>query len=134
MMRNLSDHIAVELSLTASQVTSHLYKLLLYKSGGFFKKHRDTEKANGMFGTLVVQLPSVYSGGFFVVSHAQENKTFDLGSNGPSAYACHFVAHYADCEHEIKPVEAGYRLALVYCRKFQAPRQLAIASAHLDDY
>ena len=26
----------------------------------------------------------------------------------------HYTAHYADLEHEIKPVTSGYRLALVY--------------------
>ena len=26
----------------------------------------------------------------------------------------HFTAHYADLEHEIKPVTSGYRLAFVY--------------------
>jgi len=34
-------------------VEAHLYKLLLYEQGGFFKPHRDTEKEPGMFGTLV---------------------------------------------------------------------------------
>ena len=39
------------------------YKLLLYEEGAFFKAHRDTEKVSGMFGTLVVCLPSVHTGG-----------------------------------------------------------------------
>ncbi len=26
----------------------------------------------------------------------------------------HFTAHFADVEHEIKPVESGYRLVLIY--------------------
>ena len=36
-----------------SAVEAHLYKLLLYEPGGFFKSHRDTEKEPGMFGTMV---------------------------------------------------------------------------------
>jgi hypothetical protein len=31
--------------------------------------HRDTEKEEGMFGTLVIQLPSVFSGGAMSFAH-----------------------------------------------------------------
>ena len=31
-----------------------------------------------------------------------------------SAFLSHFVAHYADIEHEILEVKSGYRLALIY--------------------
>lgn len=39
-------------------VTAELYKLLVYDRGGFFLGHRDTEKTNGMFATLVLTFPS----------------------------------------------------------------------------
>ena len=41
--------------------------MLLYKKGGHFVKHTDRKKEDYMFGTLVVQLPSEYTGGEFVV-------------------------------------------------------------------
>ena len=44
-------------------VSAELYKLLVYDTGSFFLAHRDTEKADGMFGTLVVVLPSAHRGG-----------------------------------------------------------------------
>ena len=50
--------------------TARLYKLLIYEQGGFFAPHRDSEKEDGMFGTLVVVLPSQYTGGSLVVEHA----------------------------------------------------------------
>ena len=31
--------------------------------------HRDTEKCDGMFGTLIIQLPSNYEGGQLIVHH-----------------------------------------------------------------
>ena len=31
-----------------------LYKLLVYDPGSFFVNHRDTEKAAGMFATLII--------------------------------------------------------------------------------
>ena len=40
-------------------VSARLYKLLLYEPGDFFARHRDTERMNGMFGTLVIELPCV---------------------------------------------------------------------------
>ena len=43
-------------TLKKTNYIRELYKLLLYKTGGHFKAHRDTEKAEGMFGTLIVQL------------------------------------------------------------------------------
>src|SRR5258708_39671478 len=45
-----------------ASVSAELYKVLVYDRGGFFLAHRDTEKADGMFGTLVVTLPSQYHG------------------------------------------------------------------------
>ena len=39
------------------------YKFLLYKPGGHFKMHRDTEKEDRMFATMVVQLPFIHEGG-----------------------------------------------------------------------
>jgi hypothetical protein len=46
-----------------ASVSAELYKLLVYERGGFFLPHRDTEKSAGMFGTLVLTLPSAYRGG-----------------------------------------------------------------------
>ena len=39
------------------------YKLLIYEQGSFFIPHRDSEKVDGMFATLVVCLPSRHQGG-----------------------------------------------------------------------
>ena len=75
--------------------------------------HRDTEKVDGMFGTLVIQLPSDYSGGELIVKHRGEEKVFSFsGLQGSTNF--HIAAFYADCQHEIKKVTAGNRLCLVY--------------------
>ena len=42
------------LGCSGMRVSANLYKLLVYETGGLFRPHRDTEKADGMFGTLVV--------------------------------------------------------------------------------
>ncbi len=53
------------LGLRPGLVSSELYKLLLYEEGGHFKLHRDSEKVQGMFATLVVQLPTTFKGGAY---------------------------------------------------------------------
>ena len=66
-----------------------------------------------MFGTLIVQLPSDYSGGQLVISHGGKEKVFDFsGMKGCTNY--HYAAFYADCQHELKKISKGYRLCLVY--------------------
>lgn len=93
-------------------VSAELYKLLVYDTGGFFLAHRDTEKAGGMFGTLVVVLPSAHCGGELVIRPAGREATADI--SGAEVSEVSFVAFYADCEHEVRRITEGYRVCLVY--------------------
>jgi 2OG-Fe(II) oxygenase superfamily len=86
--------------------------LLLYESGGHFTPHRDTEKEDGMFGTLVIQLPSIFTGGDFSVQHEGESKTFALSEKCDEELK--YIAFYADCLHELHAVTSGVRICLVY--------------------
>ena len=94
------------------QVSAELYKLLLYEEGSFFISHRDSEKRDGMFATLIISLPSVCAGGELVVSHNGREARLDLAVSDPSEVA--FAAFYADCPHEVLPVVSGYKLSLIY--------------------
>ena len=93
-------------------VSAELYKLLVYDPGGFFLAHRDTEKTDGMFGTLVVVLPSAHRGGELLLRHAGREVAVDLSSAEVSEVR--FAAFYADCEHEVRPITAGHRVCLVF--------------------
>jgi len=93
-------------------VSAELYKLLIYDKGSFFVSHRDTEKAPGMFATLVLALPSLSSGGELVVRHKEREARLDLANDDPSEIA--FAAFYADCVHEVLPITAGCRATLIY--------------------
>lgn len=93
-------------------IRAELYKLLVYDAGSFFVPHRDTEKAPGMFATLVVVLPSDYSCGELLIRHQAQAVSLDLQGTEPSELA--YAAFYADCVHEMRPVTQGYRLTLVY--------------------
>ena len=93
-------------------IKPNLYKVLLYEEGGHFKPHRDTEKEEGMFASLVVQLPSSFKGGDIRVSHQGKTMTFEssVGCNQLLKYS----AFYSDCMHELLPVTEGWRMCLVY--------------------
>ena len=93
-------------------VSAELYKLLVYDPGSFFVRHRDTEKASGMFATLVLVLPSICTGGELMVRHREREVQLDLRCPEPSDVA--FAAFYADCVHEVRPIATGCRLALIY--------------------
>ena len=95
-----------------AKITAELYKLLIYDQGAFFKSHRDTEKTEGMFGTLVISLPSLHQGGELIIRHAGREVVVDLASNEISELK--WTAFYADCEHEVRPVTAGHRVCLIF--------------------
>ncbi|MEX2496434.1 MAG: 2OG-Fe(II) oxygenase [Woeseia sp.] len=117
-----------------ADVAAELYKLLLYDEGAFFKAHRDTEKADGMFGTLLIVLPSPHTGSELVLRHAGREVTLDLSDGDVSELR--FAAFYADCEHEVLPVREGNRLCLVYNlvqkRKRKARKSAALAAPIYD--
>src|SRR5271156_641312 len=102
----------LQLSGGLENMTAELYKLLVYEEGAFFKPHQDSEKTPGMFGTLVVCLPSSHQGGDVVLSHNQEKYEFKTSLH--SDFGMSFAAWYSDVLHEVKPVISGYRLVLTY--------------------
>ncbi|PRW20980.1 hypothetical protein C2E21_8410 [Chlorella sorokiniana] len=95
-----------------AEVEAQLHKLLIYEPGSFFKPHRDSEKADGMFATLSILLPSVYEGGELQIRHNQWQAELDLAEE--SAQGACFTAFYADCEHEVLPLRSGHRVVLTY--------------------
>ncbi len=107
-----ADQIGKDLGLSGCKIGFEQYKLLVYEEGSFFASHRDTEKIPNMFATLVVNLPSEHEGGELIISHAGQSQSYSFADS--SLFEPSFVAFYADCYHEVKPITAGYRLCLVY--------------------
>ena len=110
---DLGISITAASAASRNDVEARLYKLLVYETGGFFRPHRDSEKEDGMFGTLVVLLPANYTGGELVVEHAGQRRTIDC-SVGEKWRGFSYAAFYADCKHEIRRVASGYRVALTF--------------------
>lgn len=92
-----------------TKLRAALHAMLVYGKGQFFLPHQDSEKDDAMVGTLVVSLPSVHTGGELVVEHRGESVTYRASKQQLS-----FVAFYADCRHEVKPVKSGYRVTLTF--------------------
>jgi len=105
--------IKPQLGIEEAEVAASLYKMLIYEKGDFFLSHRDSEKEKGMFGTLIIGLPSKHSGGELLVRFDGEETSISF-EEPCSEYKISYVAFYADCEHEIKPLTEGYRVCLVY--------------------
>ncbi|MEC3957611.1 2OG-Fe(II) oxygenase [Nocardia sp. CDC153] len=109
-LRPMLDTLGAELGLASGcELSAELHSMLVYEPGQFFQRHQDSEKADGMIGTLVVTLPSTFTGGELVIEQ-QGKKITDQGS--PRELS--FVAFYGDCAHEVLPVTDGFRITLTY--------------------
>ena len=102
------DDVRDELGLPPTRkLRAELHAMLVYGKGQFFLPHQDSEKDDAMVGTLVVSLPSAHTGGELVVEHGGQSVTYRVPREELS-----FVAFYADCRHEVKPLKSGYRVTL----------------------
>ncbi|HTE23631.1 2OG-Fe(II) oxygenase [Flavitalea sp.] len=107
------EKVKPDLGIQDGKVVANLYKLLIYEKGDFFLAHKDSEKEAGMFGTLIIGLPSKHEGGELQVQFDGNTRSFEF-SQSTNQYQIPFVAFYADCEHEVKPLRSGHRICLVY--------------------
>lgn len=93
-----------------ARLRAELHALLVYGPDQFFAPHQDSEKDDEMVATLVVSLPSVHTGGELVVSHGGESREYRHADRN----AIGFVAFYADCVHQVRPVRSGRRVTLTF--------------------
>ena len=90
-------------------MAADFHSMLLHAPGQFFAPHQDSEKADSMIGTLAVTLPSASKDGVLAVEHGGRTETYRSSKD-----ALTFVAFYADCLHQVRPVTSGYRIVLTY--------------------
>ncbi len=112
--RDALTQIARDLGLGCNDVLeARLQDMLLYEPGQFFKAHQDSEKDDEMIGTLVVGLPTVapHTGGASVMQHSGHCETFRAKQTPDTL---ELFAFFADCRHEVQPVEDGHRVVLTY--------------------
>ena len=104
------EHLRRDLGLPdGCELRAEMHSMLVYAPGQFFLRHQDSEIDDAMVGSLVVTLPSSFTGGALEVEQRGKVTTY-RGSKSKLS----LVAFYSDCRHEIKPVRSGHRVALTY--------------------
>lgn len=91
-------------------------KLVVYAPGDFFKVHKDTVRGDTHVGTIVISLPvdGGFTGGTFALQTSTGTK-FMTGDNFSSrGLEANFACFRTDVDHEVHPVESGYRVVLSY--------------------
>jgi hypothetical protein len=91
----------------------------VYAPGQFFVPHQDSEKEDGMIATLVVTLPSNFSGGAIVVKHHEEKVAFRGSSPKLGLNEC--------LRSSNGRFASSSRLRLLRAGRERSPRQLQIA-------
>ena len=92
-------------------------QVLVYQSGGHFVRNRCKRASPNVFARMVIQLPSIHTGGELVVyeMNSKANKVANLGQSArEQAYSMYFAAHCIDSQFELREVVTGYRVELVY--------------------
>ncbi|KAJ7246928.1 hypothetical protein C8J57DRAFT_1523157 [Mycena rebaudengoi] len=116
ILRSVSEQFLDGLSSSKREIEAELYKLNVYGEGSFFKAHKDTPRAENMFGSLVVVFSTRHTGGALLLRHDGAEERFDssaiLSPFNNDTVA--FVAFYSDVEHEVEVVRSGHRVTLTY--------------------
>ncbi|KAI0350190.1 hypothetical protein OH77DRAFT_1431338 [Trametes cingulata] len=105
---------------TTDSILAELYKLNVYGPGSFFKAHMDTPRSELMLGSLVIVFPTPHEGGALALRESGEGERrewiFDSAAllDGASEPSIAYVAFYSDTEHEVMPVQSGYRVTITY--------------------
>ncbi|CAP73318.1 uncharacterized protein PODANS_2_7100 [Podospora anserina S mat+] len=108
MLKDIATDLGI--STTSGQsIYAEPYKLLIHEEGAMFKAHTDTEKIPGMFGTLIISLPSAHQGGDIVLKY-QSQTTIYKTSEHKQSWAC----WYSDVSHEVLPIHSGYHIVLTF--------------------
>ncbi|KAI0444384.1 hypothetical protein F4803DRAFT_511723 [Xylaria telfairii] len=107
-------------------VDAQPHKLLLYERDSFFRPHKDSQKTQGMIGTLAICLPAKHEGGEVHLSHAGQHRTFSTSES--SSFDTTALAWFSDVTHEVKKVTSGHRLVLTYNIIHQSGLELSAAA------
>ena len=113
--------IATDMGLDDATIRLEPLKLLVYRTGGHFTDHSDTEKTPGMIASAALIVPGAWEGGALGLEHAGER--LRVGDGGDAAWR--WAAWYADCRHRLEPVESGVRIAMTFAVAIDPERPLA---------
>uniref|UniRef100_A0A0P6GTG8 Fe2OG dioxygenase domain-containing protein n=1 Tax=Daphnia magna TaxID=35525 RepID=A0A0P6GTG8_9CRUS len=97
----------------SNTVDAYIDKLVLYESGGHYKRHRHSELEQGICGVVILQIPveNGFNGGRLKIEHGSSTAHYEYheGSNH-----CHFLTAFrSGCKHELEPIKSGWRVTLM---------------------
>ncbi|KAH8747298.1 hypothetical protein F5883DRAFT_584207, partial [Diaporthe sp. PMI_573] len=93
-------------------IRAKLSRSLLYGRGATVKAQAGTVDMEGMFGWLVICLPSPHTGG---TAHFRHGKmTINLSSADTSAFSCSHIAWLPDVLYGMDEIQTGYQWVLEY--------------------
>lgn len=131
----LLETVGYKLGVNPSYLSARPKKLMYMEQGGCINRRRDDEEDDNVLGSLIIQLPSKFTGGELTIynSAVEEEKDdesfkFSLGAGKEAAYSCYFACHFSDCEYELAEVESGSRLLLFYSLRYKEVDPLPTSS------
>ncbi|PVH81355.1 hypothetical protein DL98DRAFT_571223 [Cadophora sp. DSE1049] len=116
IVKNIAEGLGVD--AMGSAVSAQLLKMSLLEEGAMLEPSQDSHQTSavpGMFGILVIALPSWHEGGDVLVTNAGDPEIKAFGTAATSAFDASYMAWFHDVTHALKPVTAGRRLTLMYC-------------------
>jgi len=115
--------VAYKLGVHPKRLSAEFDTLIFMEKGSCITKCSNCNESKDDLGSLVIQLPSEFTGGKISIFHEDQEKDnedettsiFDLGvSSGEAPFSCQFVCHYKDCFYEFSKVKSGSRVLLHY--------------------
>ncbi|HEY0254294.1 MAG TPA: GNAT family N-acetyltransferase [Kofleriaceae bacterium] len=111
------------------EVIAALADVLIYPTGGFFDRHKDTPRDLDQLGSLIVEVPSAYQGGALVFHDGDRTVSIDWSRPAPNA---RWIAFYGDVDHEVERVISGQRNCITYRLTLGSARSDPTRHANLD--
>ena len=93
------------------KVEARLRALMLCSQDAQYEKCTSAVRDGTMFGSLLIQLPSMYEGGSLIVEYDGDRKTIDF-SGARSGDDCYFTSFFCGCEVSMTKITSGVRLLL----------------------
>jgi len=128
-LQKLVKHVAYKLGVNPSNISANLEMLLHMEEGScidWTNEERDDEEGGDVFGTLLVQLPSSFTGGgFSIIREGEEDGsciTFSMGGgdNGDAEFGLHYLCKYTESQYKMETLESGSRIILKYSLRYES--------------
>ena len=96
-------------------VRAELRNLSVHGPGSRVNARVDAPRSNQIFGSLIICLPTQFTGGTLVVRYLEREKRFDWSSSPQNPIQkVSWAAFSSSVEYEVLPVTQGYHLTLTY--------------------